>query len=98
MKILTQFFNPKFSFYTSDSQFLSILLVIKCYYFQIIYKLSKMKPFIFMIVAFLSVTYGQKAEKLVSQNPCASKTTCRDCIQTPTCAWCFQPVSFNKSL
>ncbi|XP_059478027.1 integrin beta-PS isoform X2 [Neocloeon triangulifer] len=30
-------------------------------------------------------------EKLVVQNPCVSKQTCGDCIQTPTCAWCSQP-------
>ena len=32
-----------------------------------------------------------QAEKLILQNTCVSKTTCHDCIQTPTCAWCYQP-------
>lgn len=26
------------------------------------------------------------------QNPCVLKQTCHECIQTPTCAWCAQPV------
>lgn len=30
-------------------------------------------------------------EKLGVQNPCVSKTTCRECIQTRSCAWCLQP-------
>lgn len=33
---------------------------------------------------------SQFPEKLI-QNPCVSKTTCRDCIQTKSCAWCLQP-------
>ena len=28
------------------------------------------------------------------QNPCVSKTTCGECIQTPTCAWCMKEVRF----
>ena len=27
-------------------------------------------------------------------NPCVSKLNCSECIRTPTCAWCAQPVSF----
>lgn len=38
----------------------------------------------------LSVTTAQQSEKL-TQNPCAVKQTCHECIQTPTCAWCYQP-------
>ncbi|CAG0881559.1 unnamed protein product [Darwinula stevensoni] len=36
------------------------------------------------------VVFGQLTEKLIS-NPCTSKDTCHECIQTPTCAWCSQP-------
>ncbi|KAE8742436.1 hypothetical protein FOCC_FOCC011990 [Frankliniella occidentalis] len=32
----------------------------------------------------------QISEKL-AQNPCSSKQTCHECIQTSTCAWCAQP-------
>lgn len=37
------------------------------------------------------VCFAQRAEHLLAQNPCSSKTTCSDCIRTPTCAWCFAP-------
>jgi Integrin plexin domain len=36
-------------------------------------------------------------EKLVVQNPCVSKQTCGECIQTPSCAWCSQPVKDKKN-
>ncbi|KAF6209301.1 hypothetical protein GE061_015046 [Apolygus lucorum] len=32
---------------------------------------------------------SQQGDK--SQNPCVSLQTCHQCIQEPTCAWCFQP-------
>lgn len=28
---------------------------------------------------------------LAAQNPCVSKTTCSECIQTKSCAWCLEP-------
>lgn len=34
-------------------------------------------------------------EKLI-QNPCVSKTTCHECIQTKSCAWCKQPEFGDK--
>lgn len=33
-------------------------------------------------------------ERLTGMNPCISKQTCHECIQTPHCAWCAAPVSF----
>lgn len=44
----------------------------------------------FLLMALVTVS-GQRAEKFVSQNPCVSKTTCSECIQTKSCAWCLQP-------
>lgn len=35
-------------------------------------------------------------ERLTGMNPCISKQTCHDCIQTPHCAWCAAPVSFHN--
>lgn len=32
-------------------------------------------------------------ERLTGMNPCISKQTCHECIQTPHCAWCAAPVS-----
>lgn len=43
-----------------------------------------------LLAVSISPLLAQQAEKLVS-NPCITKTTCHECIQTPTCAWCFQP-------
>ena len=28
------------------------------------------------------------------QNPCVSKQTCSECLQTPTCAWCMKEVRY----
>lgn len=48
-----------------------------------------------LLALFLTLTVvsaaGPKAEKLTSQNPCANKASCGECIQTKTCAWCLQP-------
>lgn len=56
-----------------------------------------------VLVSFLAVGFGQRAEQLLAQNPCYSKTTCSDCIRTPSCAWCFAadfngPRCFNPSM
>lgn len=51
-----------------------------------------MAPTVLLVATlFFATACTQQAEKLV-QNPCVTKTTCHECIQTPTCAWCFQPV------
>ncbi|XP_026329225.1 integrin beta-PS [Hyposmocoma kahamanoa] len=39
----------------------------------------------------LATCQAQRAEQLLAQNPCSSKTTCSECIRTPSCAWCFAP-------
>lgn len=46
---------------------------------------------IYCFLLSLFLVNGQLAEKLSSQNPCVSKATCHDCIQTKSCAWCLQP-------
>ncbi|KAF0293498.1 Integrin beta-PS [Amphibalanus amphitrite] len=45
------------------------------------------------VCAALAVTavWAQEAEKLTQPNPCTSKQTCSECMQTPTCAWCALP-------
>lgn len=35
-------------------------------------------------------------QQLIRQNPCVLKQTCHECIQTPSCAWCAQPVGSAK--
>ncbi|XP_037919074.1 integrin beta-PS isoform X1 [Hermetia illucens] len=51
-------------------------------------------PFILLLFGLfcISTSQGQISERLpLLQNPCVTKTTCRDCIQTPSCAWCMDP-------
>lgn len=45
---------------------------------------------LFVLLAATGTVESQFPEKL-TQNPCVSKTTCHDCIQTKNCAWCMQP-------
>lgn len=45
---------------------------------------------LFVLLAAAGTAESQFPEKL-TQNPCVSKTTCHDCIQTKSCAWCMQP-------
>ncbi|KAJ0180473.1 hypothetical protein K1T71_003877 [Dendrolimus kikuchii] len=50
-----------------------------------------------------AVCWGQRAEQLLAQNPCSSKTTCSDCVRTASCAWCFAsefngPRCFNPAM
>lgn len=42
-------------------------------------------------ISMLATCRTQRAEQLLAQNPCSSKTTCSECIRTPSCAWCFAP-------
>ena len=37
------------------------------------------------------VTAAQSGGPVLGQNPCVSKQSCSQCLQTPTCAWCSQP-------
>jgi len=52
-----------------------------------------------VLAASLSVLFAQiyppPPERLTGMNPCISKQTCHEYIQTPHCAWCAAPVSFN---
>lgn len=43
-----------------------------------------------VVLAAIGTVQSQFPEKL-TQNPCVSKTSCHDCIQTKNCAWCMQP-------
>lgn len=45
-------------------------------------------------VGLFASCWGQRAEQLLAQNPCSSKTTCSECVRTASCAWCFAP-EFN---
>merc|ERR1719435_514145 len=50
---------------------------------------------IFSISALSSAQFSYREDRasslLVGQNPCVSKQTCSECMQTPTCAWCMEP-------
>jgi len=45
---------------------------------------------VFLLVLLVPLVLAQVDKKHVSQDPCAPKTTCHECIQTPTCAWCSE--------
>uniref|UniRef100_A0A8D8UPU8 Integrin beta n=1 Tax=Cacopsylla melanoneura TaxID=428564 RepID=A0A8D8UPU8_9HEMI len=50
-----------------------------------------------LCLGLICFSQAQQLDKLVSnQNPCISKLTCHDCIQTPTCAWCALPEYGDK--
>ncbi|KPI91428.1 Integrin beta-PS [Papilio xuthus] len=49
---------------------------------------------VFVWVCLLASCWAQRAEQLLAQNSCSSKTICSDCIRTAFCAWCFAP-EFN---
>lgn len=45
---------------------------------------------ILLVIVLAQTAKSQFPEKLM-QNPCVSKVTCRECIQTKSCAWCLLP-------
>ncbi|XP_037089546.1 integrin beta-PS-like [Pollicipes pollicipes] len=45
---------------------------------------------LFACAVLLTMTSGQDATKVLQENPCLSKQTCGECMQSPTCAWCAQ--------
>lgn len=46
---------------------------------------------VFLVVLLVPLVLAQVDKKHVSQDPCAPKTTCHECIRTPTCVWCSEP-------
>jgi len=57
--------------------------------------------FITLTVALLTLGFcyaDEIQQQLIRQNPCVLKQTCHECIQTPTCAWCAQPVCSAKKI
>lgn len=38
-------------------------------------------------------TIAQVPAASTAQNPCSQKNTCHECIEKPSCAWCYDPVS-----
>jgi len=45
----------------------------------------------FLFVLLVPLVLAEVDKKHVSQDPCAPKTTCHECIRTPTCVWCSEP-------
>ena len=47
------------------------------------------------VAGLASAQYSYREDRasslLLGQNPCVSKQSCSECMQTPTCAWCMQP-------
>ncbi|CAG9783687.1 unnamed protein product [Diatraea saccharalis] len=65
--------------------------------------MSRLPTALLIGACFIGTVICQRAEHLLAQNPCSSKTTCSDCIRTPSCAWCFAadfngPRCFNPAM
>ena len=62
------------------------------------FRFYKMKPSnVILIVSYLGcAVWAQVPQRFTAQNPCTSKSTCQECIQTPSCAWCYDPVRLNS--
>jgi integrin beta 1 len=60
-----------------------------------LYGVLNMKNLVLLLV-FISWTEAQFSQNnyqgagFLVQNPCVSKQTCSECLQTPTCAWCMK--------
>ncbi|XP_044271772.1 integrin beta-PS isoform X2 [Tribolium madens] len=49
-----------------------------------------------LIGALLVGIQGQILQQF-TQNPCDSRSTCHECIATPSCAWCYDTVNINTT-
>lgn len=59
-----------------------------------IYRMFDSSRWIISVIIITSVNANYlPPERLTGMNPCISKQTCHECIQTPHCAWCAAPVS-----
>ncbi|KAK2580997.1 hypothetical protein KPH14_006050 [Odynerus spinipes] len=61
-------------------------------------RMSGSLRWIITIVVLTSIVTANYAppERLTGMNPCISKQTCHECIQTPHCAWCASPKFLEK--
>lgn len=57
-----------------------------------IYKKILIGAYLTICITGITATFPPP-ERLTGMNPCISKQTCHECIQTPHCAWCAAPVS-----
>ena len=62
-------------------------------------KAKKMRIFLISLSSLwlITLSHAQYSENyrpgFILQNPCVSKQTCSECLQTPSCAWCMKEVS-----
>ena len=63
-------------------------------------KAKKMRIFLISLSSLwllAALSHAQYSENyrpgFILQNPCVSKQTCSECLQTPSCAWCMKEVS-----
>lgn len=62
-------------------------------------KMNKILMMMILTVVLLTLGFcyaDEIQQQLIRQNPCVLKQTCHECIQTPTCSWCAQPVRSAK--
>lgn len=51
-----------------------------------------------LLPLFIGLVTSQLIDPNALQNPCISRNTCRECIQTKGCAWCLQPPSEQNAI
>ncbi|CAG9834766.1 unnamed protein product [Diabrotica balteata] len=49
-----------------------------------------------LLLLFITIVKAQIAPKISTPNSCALKERCGECIQTPGCAWCYDPNFGNE--
>ena len=58
-------------------------------------RVSRLVMSLLWLAALVTAQYSYREDRasslLLGQNPCVSKQSCSECMQTPTCAWCMQP-------
>ena len=81
-----------------NSKWFLYMWIFDTYLDRILYGVLNMKNLVLLLV-FISWTEAQFSQNnyqgagFLVQNPCVSKQTCSECLQTPTCAWCMKEVS-----
>ena len=83
-----------------NSKWFLYMWIFDTYLDRILYGVLNMKNLVLLLV-FISWTEAQFSQNnyqgagFLVQNPCVSKQTCSECLQTPTCAWCMKEVSIR---
>ena len=85
-----------------SSFYLHLFIQSFCYYYKHLYLIGMIGVLrwsvTLLLLTWITTSSAAKSPadgKPTGSNACISKQTCHECIQTPTCAWCSMPVSYN---